>query len=152
MGGRAIPPVSPETPVVELTRRYRFPAAHVLRSEALGDAENERLYGKCANPAGHGHDYALEITVAGPVDPRSGRVVAVDRLDALVRQRVLDRLTHRLLNDDPWFAREVPTAENIARAAWEALCGAVAAESPARLVRVRLRETRRNVFECGETS
>jgi 6-pyruvoyltetrahydropterin/6-carboxytetrahydropterin synthase len=136
---------------VELTRRYRFAAAHVLRSPELADADNERVYGKCANPEGHGHDYALEVTVAGPVEPRDGRVVAVDRLDALVREHVLDRLSHRLLNDDPWFARAVPTAENIARAAWDALRDPVAAlGSRARLVRVRLHETRRNQFECGE--
>ena len=142
--------MTPEHLGVALTRRYRFPAAHVLRSTVLGEAENERLYGHCANPHGHGHDYALEVTVAGPVDPHSGSVLAPERLDALVRQRVLDRLAHRLLNDDPWFAREVPTAENIARAAWDALSDAIATGSTARLVRVRVRETRRNTFECGE--
>jgi 6-pyruvoyltetrahydropterin/6-carboxytetrahydropterin synthase len=136
--------------VILLTRRYRFPAAHVLRSAALSDAENERAYGKCANPAGHGHDYALEVTVGGPLDERSGALIAIDRLDALVRARLLDRLDHRLLNEDPWFAAAVPTAENIALVAWRALAPELAAESSAELVRVRLVETRRNSFECGE--
>jgi 6-pyruvoyltetrahydropterin/6-carboxytetrahydropterin synthase len=136
--------------VIALTRRYRFPAAHVLRSAALSDAENERLYGKCAHPAGHGHDYGLEVTVTGPVDERTGAIVALPRLDALVRERVVDRLAHRLLNEDPWFREAVPTAENIVLAAWRALSAALAAESDARVVRVRLHETRRNIFECGE--
>jgi len=136
--------------VITLTRRYRFPAAHVLRSEALSDAENERIYGKCANPAGHGHDYGLEVSLSGPLDPRSGSIVAIDRLDEIVRARVLDRLSHRLLNEDPWFARNVPTAEQIALAIEAELRQALAPESPARVVRVRLVETRRNYFACGE--
>jgi 6-pyruvoyltetrahydropterin/6-carboxytetrahydropterin synthase len=136
--------------VIAVTRRYRFPAAHVLRSDAFSDAENRRIYGKCANPTGHGHDYGLEVTVAGPIDARTGFVFPIERLDALVHERVLDRLSHRLLNDDAWFAVAVPTAENIAIAIERALREPVAAESTARVVRVRLLETRRNYFACGE--
>lgn len=136
--------------VISVTRRYRFPAAHVLRSAAFSDAENERVYGKCANPAGHGHDYGLELTLAGPIDERIGAIFPIERLDALVRERVLDRLSHRLLNDDAWFRVAVPTAENIAIAIERELQLAIAGESRARLVRVRLLETRRNFFSCGE--
>lgn len=136
--------------MIAVTRRYRFPAAHVLRSDAFSDAENQRIYGKCANPAGHGHDYGLEVTVSGPIDARTGAVFPIERLDALVHERVLDRLSHRLLNDDAWFAVAVPTAENIAIAIERALREPVAAESTARVVRVRLLETRRNYFACGE--
>ena len=136
--------------MITLTRRYRFPAAHVLRSAALDEAENRRIYGKCANPAGHGHDYALEVSVAGALDARTGSVLPLARLDALVRSRVIDRLAHRPLNDDPWFATAVPTAENIAIAIERELRDAVAAESTARVVRVRVHETRRNSFSCGE--
>ena len=136
--------------MIAVTRRYRFPAAHVLRSDALSDAENERVYGKCANPAGHGHDYGLEVTLTGPIDATTGVVFPIERLDALVRERVLDRLSHRLLNDDAWFAVAVPTAENIAIAIERALREAVGEQSSARLVRVRLLETRRNFFACGE--
>ena len=136
--------------MIELTRRYRFPAAHVLRSRELTDAENRLVYGKCANPAGHGHDYGLEVTVAGPIDERSGSILPLERLDAVVRERVLERLGHRLLNDDPWFAAAVPTAENIALAVRRELALAIEG-SGARVVRVRLVETRRNFFECGET-
>jgi 6-pyruvoyltetrahydropterin/6-carboxytetrahydropterin synthase len=136
--------------LIALTRRYRFPAAHVLRSDRFSDEENRRVYGKCANPAGHGHDYGLEVTVGGPLDPRTGAIVPVAALDAIVRERVLDRLGHRLLNDDPWFRDAAPTAENIAVAVRRELAQALAERTPARLVRVRLHETRRNTFECGE--
>jgi 6-pyruvoyltetrahydropterin/6-carboxytetrahydropterin synthase len=137
--------------VIALTRRYRFPAAHVLRSPALSDGENERVYGKCANPAGHGHDYGLEITVAGPIDPGTGQILERARLDALVAERVLDRFGHALLNEDPAFARRVPTAENIALAIEAELGPAIVAAQPgARLLRVRLDETRKNSFETGE--
>jgi 6-pyruvoyltetrahydropterin/6-carboxytetrahydropterin synthase len=137
---------------VSVTRRYRFPAAHVLRNPALSDAENARLYGKCANPNGHGHSYALEITVAGPIDPGSGQVVDPLWLDELVGERVVARFGHRLLNDDPAFQVRVPTAENIARFVEAELAEAVAAHGEARLARVRVVETRRNSFEIGEAA
>jgi len=135
---------------IAVTRRYGFPAAHVLARPEWPRERNERVWGKCANPAGHGHNYGLEVTVAGPLDPGSGRVVDPDWLDALVRERVVERLSHRLLNDDPAFREAVPTAENIARFVEGALEGPIAAGSRARLVRVRILETRRNVFETGE--
>jgi 6-pyruvoyltetrahydropterin/6-carboxytetrahydropterin synthase len=137
--------------VIALTRRYRFPAAHVLASPRFSDAENARVYRKCANPAGHGHDYALEISVSGPVDPRSGSVLARERLDAIVGSRVLSRFAHRMLNDDPLFRERVPTAENLCAVVHEQLAGAIA-ETGARLVRVRVEETRRNAFVLGELS
>lgn len=136
--------------MIELTRRYRFPAAHVLRSDAFSDEENRRIYGKCAHPSGHGHDYGLEVTVSGPIDPGTGAIVPVAELDALVRERVLDRLGHRLLNEDPWFRTEVPTAENIALAVRRELERALVERGTARLARIRLHETPRNAFECGD--
>ena len=137
--------------MITVTRRYRFPAAHILRSDRFDEAENERVYGKCANAAGHGHDYGLEVTLSGPIDATTGAVFPIDRLDALVRDRVLERLSHRLLNEDAWFQVAVPTAENIAIAIERELRDAVAADSSAaRVVRVRLLETRRNFFACGE--
>src|SRR6185295_4109001 len=132
--------------VIEVTRSYGFPAAHVLRSAALTEAENHRIYGKCANPAGHGHDYRIEVSLAGPIDARTGSIFPLGRLDAIVQERVLDRLSHRLLNDDPWFAAAVPTAEQIALTLERELRPVVAAESTARVVRVRVVETRRNSF------
>jgi 6-pyruvoyltetrahydropterin/6-carboxytetrahydropterin synthase len=132
-----------------MTRRYRFPAAHVLRRADYSEAENQRVYGRCANPHGHGHDYALEITVSGPVDPATGRVLEPARLDELVERTLLGRFSHRLLNDDPLFADQVPTAENIARAAHALLREPVSAGG-ARLRRVRVRETRNNTFDYGD--
>lgn len=136
--------------MIALTRRYRFPAAHVLRAAALSDAENERVYGRCANPAGHGHDYGIEVTVTGPVDARTGRIVDPALLDALVEERVLARFGHRMLNDDPAFAARVPTAENIALVVWSELEGALASRASARVARVRVVETGRNHFEVGD--
>ena len=135
--------------MIQLTRCYRFPAAHVLAHPSLSREENERTYGKCANPAGHGHDYGLEVTVGGEVDPTSGFLVERAALDALVSQRVLDRFGHHLLNDDPAFAQRVPTAENIAATIHAELADGIEALG-ARLVRVSLQETRRNRFVHGD--
>jgi len=136
--------------VIEVTRRYRFPAAHVLAVPTASAEWNERTYGRCANPAGHGHDYGVEVTVGGPVDERSGRVVDPARLDELFEARVGRRLTHRLLNEVSLFAGLVPTAENIARVVFDELAGPIAAAGSARLRRVRIVETRRNSFVYGD--
>jgi 6-pyruvoyltetrahydropterin/6-carboxytetrahydropterin synthase len=136
--------------VIAVTRRYHFPAAHVLCSPELTQAENERLYGKCANPAGHGHNYGVEVTLTGPVDARTGFVVDPDWLDALVRERIVARFSHRSLNADPAFAGRVPTAENLALFVESELADALSGHTPARLVRVRVAETARNVFATGE--
>jgi 6-pyruvoyltetrahydropterin/6-carboxytetrahydropterin synthase len=135
--------------VIELTRCYRFPAAHLLAQEDLSQAENERLYGKCANPAGHGHNYELEVTVTGPIGEATGEVMSRERLDALVDRQVLARFAHRMLNDDELFAECVPTAENIARVVYERLDAPVSAAGGARLARVRVLETRKNMFVYG---
>jgi len=135
--------------VIALTRRYEFPAAHLLAQPSLSDAENRRLYGKCANPNGHGHNYGVEVSVSGRVDPLSGRIADPDILDAIFDERVRARFGHRYLNDDPAFADRVPTAENIAQVIHDELAGAIDERTGARLVRVRVRETRRNSFVYG---
>lgn len=135
--------------MILVTRRYGFPAAHVLRSPVLDDAENRRLYGKCAHPAGHGHDYGVELTFAGPVDPETGQLVPDEALDAIVREGVLDRFSHRLLNDLEPFREVVPTGENIARVLHSELADALAPRG-LRVVRVRVVETPRNRFETGD--
>jgi 6-pyruvoyltetrahydropterin/6-carboxytetrahydropterin synthase len=128
--------------VIELTRRYDFPAAHVLRHPAFSEEENRRVYGKCAHPAGHGHDYGLEVTLGEDL-------LAPEELDAIVEERILARLSHRLLNElEPFLAR-VPTAENIARVAYESLADPIA-RAGARLVRICVVETPRNRFEYSE--
>jgi len=136
--------------VIHLTRCYRFPAAHILCHDSLSDEENFRVFGKCANPGGHGHNYGVEVTVAGPVDDATGEVMSRERLDSLVQDRVLTRFAHRMLNEDDLFAERVPTAENIARAIYERLEEPVASEGNARLLRIRVHETRKNAFVYGE--
>jgi 6-pyruvoyltetrahydropterin/6-carboxytetrahydropterin synthase len=128
-----------------LTRRYRFSAAHVLARRDWSASKNREVYGKCANPAGHGHNYGLEVSVKGEPDPATGMLIEVGCLDRLVEERVVSVLDRRLLNRDvPAFASQVPTAENIARYAWQALEGRV---GPARLHRIRLVETPNNTVE-----
>ena len=128
-----------------LTSRYRFSASHRLDTAALTPEENRRLYGKCNNPHGHGHDYVLEISVEGPVGP-DGQVVNREAMDKLIRQRVLARLDHKNLNADlPEFASTVATTENLATLVHGVLTGHWTL--PARLARVRISETGRNSFE-----
>jgi len=135
---------------VKLTRRYRFSASHRLATPALSDDENRQLYGKCNNPFGHGHDYVLDVTVEGAPD-KNGLVVERLALDQVVRSRVLDQLDHRNLNVDvPAMANVVPTTENLA----SAIRGSLERDWPlaARLSRVRISETDRNIFELEGSS
>jgi 6-pyruvoyltetrahydropterin/6-carboxytetrahydropterin synthase len=135
---------------VKLTRRYRFSASHRLATPALSDEENRQLYGKCNNPFGHGHDYVLDVTVEGAPD-KNGLVVERLALDQVVRSRVLDQLDHRNLNEDvPAMANVVPTTENLA----SAIRTSLERDWPlaARLSRVRISETDRNIFELEGSS
>jgi len=136
--------------VIAVSRRYEFAAAHVLRQPSWSDAENERVYGKCANPNGHGHNYGLEVTITGPVDPDTGQIIEPERLDEIVRRRVLERFDQRMLNEDALFQGVVPTAENIATAVHGQLAGAFTGRTGVRLLRVRVVETRRNHFDYGD--
>ena len=134
---------------MRLTRRYRFAASHRLNSEALTRDENARLYGKCNNPFGHGHDYVLDVSVEGPLDA-SGQIVDRSALDALVQQRVLAQVDHRNLTCDlPELQSQVATTENLAFAIERML--ARDWTLPARLARVRISETARNTFELETT-
>jgi 6-pyruvoyltetrahydropterin/6-carboxytetrahydropterin synthase len=131
--------------VTSLARRYRFSAAHVLARPEWSDARNLRVYGKCANPAGHGHNYELWVRVAGAPDPSTGMLLPLADLDALVGDRVLRALDGRLLNQDvAEFERTVPTAENIARFAYHRLAKALLPHS---LRSVLLVETPNNSVE-----
>jgi 6-pyruvoyltetrahydropterin/6-carboxytetrahydropterin synthase len=128
-----------------LTSRYRFVASHRLNTPALSVEQNAKLYGKCNNPYGHGHDYVLDITVDGPLDT-SGQIVNREALDALVRTHVLRRVDHRDLNTEvAELAGEVTTTENLAFAIEKMLQSHWTL--PARLARVRIAETARNTFE-----
>jgi 6-pyruvoyltetrahydropterin/6-carboxytetrahydropterin synthase len=125
-------------------RRYMLSASHRLHSDALTAEQNKAAYGRCNNPHGHGHNYVLEVLVAGQVDPETGMVANLVDLDSAVRSRVLDRFDHTNLNLDPLFVNRVPTTENLCRTVFELLDGSVA---PARLEHVRVEETENNFFE-----
>jgi 6-pyruvoyltetrahydropterin/6-carboxytetrahydropterin synthase len=136
--------------VIVLTRRYHFPAAHVLASRDLSASENDRIYGKCANPNGHGHNYGVEVSVAGTPDPETGHIVPPCTLDAIFDEAVRERYSHRMLNDLESFRRRVPTAENIAQVLFGELAPLVAVRTRARLANVRVVETSNNYFDVGE--
>ena len=132
-------------PSVTVTRRLRFNAAHRIHNPALSDAENTTLYGKCNNPNWHGHNYVLEVSVHGEVDPRTGYVVDLGALRDVVEREVIDVMDHRNLNLDVPFMQGVnPTSENIVVQCWRVLEPHVA---PARLARLRLWETENNYVE-----
>lgn len=134
--------------MVYLTRRYRFSAGHRLHNEALTSEENRRIYGKCNNPQGHGHNYLLEVTVAGKIEPTTGMVCDLSLLDAMVAQEVLEPFDHKNLNCDvESFRHRVPTTENLSIEIFELLRKRLEAEGNGervRLARVRLEETEAN--------
>ena len=136
--------------MIAVPKRYGFPAAHVLASRELSPEENEAIFGPCANPNGHGHNYGVEVTVTGPIDPDSGQVVPEATLDEIYQAAVAEPFSHRLLNDLEDFATRVPTAENIAVAIHDRLASAVRRSTRARLLRVRIVETPRNSCVVGE--
>jgi 6-pyruvoyltetrahydropterin/6-carboxytetrahydropterin synthase len=138
-----------EETTMDVTRIYEFSASHRLHAAGLSDEENLRVFGKCNNSSGHGHNYVLEVTLrTGPGE--RGEPLPADTFDRIVEERVVDRWDHRHLNVDlPEFAGLNPTAEEIARLAWNRLEAplAEAAGGRARLHRVTLRETARNLVE-----
>ena len=127
-----------------LTRRYRFSASHRLHSAEMSADENRATYGKCNNPHGHGHNYALEVTVGGPVDPDTGMICNLVDLDGFVEREVLSRYDLGNLNLMREFAETVPTTENLCIVIFEILQRGFHA---AHLERVRLEETMLNSFE-----
>jgi 6-pyruvoyltetrahydropterin/6-carboxytetrahydropterin synthase len=137
--------------VFRVTRRYQFAASHRLHAFQLSDEENRRIYGKCNNPYGHGHNYELEVSARGPLDAMTGRAVDPDALDDLVFERVVEPFDRRSLNDDVVaFLFTVPTSENLAVEIWRRLKGGWRTAFPGKwpkLDRVRIAETPKNIFE-----
>lgn len=134
-------PVSP--PIVLLTRRESFAAAHRLHSEALSAEENLRLFGKCNHPHGHGHNYVLEVSLRGPVHPETGILFNLNDLKAILNDHVLAKVDHRNLNLDVAEFRDMnPTAENIAIVIWRWLKPTALGHL---LYEVKLWETEKNV-------
>ena len=131
---------------VLVSRRDTFNAAHELRDPGLSDEENRRVFGKCANL--HGHNYVLEVVVAGEIDAATGYVLDLKHLAEVMSRRVIVDVDHRNLNSDvPWLEGIIPTAENLAVAFWERM----RSELPAGSLRtVRVWETDKNWAEVGE--
>ncbi len=134
---------------VTLTKRYRFAASHRLHNPLFGEEENWRVYGKCNNPYGHGHNYAVEVSVSGPVDSATGMIAHLGELDAFVEREVLEPFDQRYLNEEvSAFRKRVPTTENLCIEIY----GRLKAFSGARLERIRVEETGLNSFEyAGNT-
>jgi len=132
-----------------LTRRYMIAASHRLHSDKLADAENSATYGKCNNPYGHGHNYAVEVTVSGPVSASTGMVCNLTDLDECFRREITKRFDHQNLNLRPEFALLVPTTENFAAVIYDILKREFQA---AHLERVRIEETANNSFEYSGDS
>jgi 6-pyruvoyltetrahydropterin/6-carboxytetrahydropterin synthase len=127
-----------------LTRRYLFSASHRLHCNEMSAAENQAVYGKCNNPHGHGHNYSVEVTVAGPVDLRTGMVCNLVDLDYFVQEKILERFDHQNLNTLAEFERTVPTTENLCVEIFDIL------EEDfhhAKVDKVRIEETMLNSFE-----
>jgi 6-pyruvoyltetrahydropterin/6-carboxytetrahydropterin synthase len=127
-----------------LTRRYMFSASHRLHNDGMSEAENRTTYGKCNNPHGHGHNYALEVTVSGPVDAQTGMVCNLVDLDGFVKREILDRFDQQNLNMLPEFRVEVPTTENLCVTVFDILRRGFRL---AHLDKVRFEETMMNTFE-----
>ncbi|MGH9402324.1 MAG: 6-carboxytetrahydropterin synthase [Terriglobia bacterium] len=125
--------------MIYLTRRAEFSASHYYHNPKFSEEENRRIFGKCSNPHGHGHNYTLEVTVGGEVDPATGMVLNLKDLKKLLEAEVLEAMDHKLLNAEvPAFATLIPTTENIAIEIWNRLAPKL---TFGKLHRVRLYET-----------
>jgi len=127
-----------------LGRRYTLSASHRLHTDALSEAKNRAVYGKCNNPHGHGHNYIVEVIVGGNVDPVTGMVCDLVALDSCVKKEILDRFDHTNLNTHTCFQNTVPTTENFNIEVHHLL---TAAFRQAEIVSVRAEETSNNSFE-----
>jgi 6-pyruvoyltetrahydropterin/6-carboxytetrahydropterin synthase len=131
-------------PEVAVTRRYQFSAAHRLHSAVLSAEENRKVFGKCNNPNGHGHNYVVEVTVLGSVNSETGMVADLEQIDRAVQEHVIRRFDHQHLNYDKAFVSSVTTGENLVRLIWQLLEREI---HGARLDRIVVVETRDNYFE-----
>ena len=125
-----------------ITARLTFSAAHRLNNPKYDADWNRRVYGKCDNPRGHGHNYVIHVSVKGKIDPETGMVIDLKLLKDVVRRRIIDRVDHTNLNEDVDFLQDViPTAENLARAFWQQLAPAI---TEGTLHEILLQETEKN--------
>jgi 6-pyruvoyltetrahydropterin/6-carboxytetrahydropterin synthase len=133
--------------MVFLTRRERFSAAHRLFNPALSDEENEELYGPCANPNWHGHNYILWVTISGEVNPETGYVVDLKELSRVIREKVIVKLDHKNINTEVDFMQgEFVSTENLARGIWREIEPSIE-KLGVKLHSVKIRETENNSVE-----
>jgi 6-pyruvoyltetrahydropterin/6-carboxytetrahydropterin synthase len=131
--------------MVYVTRREVFSASHRLYNEKFSDEENERIFGKCNNPNGHGHNYTLEVVVRGDVNPDTGYVIDLKELKKIIRENVIKKVDHKNLNLDVDFLKDViPSAENITIGIWNQLKSKI---TEGELHSVKLYETENNYIE-----
>jgi 6-pyruvoyltetrahydropterin/6-carboxytetrahydropterin synthase len=131
--------------MVYVTRKASFSAAHRLFNPAWDDTTNDRVFGKCNNPRGHGHNYDIEVTVAGNPPRETGMVIDLKKLADIVEAEIIDRVDHKHLNEDVDFMKgKIPTAENLAIAFWEILAGKI---TEGKLHAIRLFESANNSVE-----
>lgn len=133
--------------IVHLSRRYRFSASHRLHVEQLNAGQNRELFGKCNNPYGHGHNYFVQVTFAGRVNEATGMVVNLADLDQFAHCELLDRFDLTNLNSHSAFYEQVPSTENLCVELWRIFQVFADQQSPVRLERIRVEETRNNAFD-----
>jgi 6-pyruvoyltetrahydropterin/6-carboxytetrahydropterin synthase len=132
--------------MIRITRKIEFSAAHLYHNPKFSDDENRRIFGKCNNPHGHGHNYVLEVTIAGEPDPTTGMVLDLKELKEILQREIVERMDHRFLNYEvPELANQIPTCENIARVIWGLLEPKI---THGRLDRVRLYESPDLFVDC----
>jgi 6-pyruvoyltetrahydropterin/6-carboxytetrahydropterin synthase len=130
-----------------ITRRFHFSASHRVYNPKLSDEENFKIYGKCSNPNGHGHNYIMDVTVSGSVDEKTGFVMDLSELKNLVQAEILEAVDHRNLNTDVDFMKDVmPTTENVARKFWKRIENKIN-NSERKLYSIKLQETVNNSVE-----
>jgi 6-pyruvoyltetrahydropterin/6-carboxytetrahydropterin synthase len=132
-----------------ITRRYRFCAAHRLHTDHLSVEENRVVFGKCNNPNGHGHNYVVLVTIGCPGTVQSRQAVGIDELDRIVTERIVNRFDHHDLNQDPEFATQTTTGENLVLLIWDLLVTQI---PDGQLKKVAVIETRDNYFEYMGTA
>jgi 6-pyruvoyltetrahydropterin/6-carboxytetrahydropterin synthase len=130
--------------VISITRTFTFCAAHRLHTEQLPEEENQKIFGKCNNLNGHGHNYTIQVTVQGELDTKTGLITDVDQLDQIVHETIVTRFDHQHLNFDPAFERLTTTGENLTRVIWDLLVDRIPS---GRLEKIGVVETRDNFFE-----
>ena len=132
--------------MVYLTRKVEFAASHRYHNPALSAEENRRVFGKCNNPHGHGHNYTLEVTIAGEPDPITGMVLDLKELKDILEREIMQRMDHRFLNYEvAELKAQIPTCENVARVIWNLLEAKI---PQGRLHRVRLYESADLFADC----